>query len=50
MRELFSRIQVRPTADGKVTFEAPAEAATALAAVFQGMARMLSGISRSAPR
>jgi hypothetical protein len=33
-----------------VTFEAPAEAATALAAVFEGMARMLSGISRSAPK
>ncbi len=45
MRELFSRIQVRPGADGKVIFEAPPEAATTLAALFEGMARMLSDVS-----
>jgi hypothetical protein len=46
VRELFSRVQVRPATGGKVVFEAPAEAATALAALFEGMARMLSGTSR----
>ena len=42
VRELFSRIQVRSAPGGKVTFEAPTEAATALAALFEGMARMFS--------
>jgi SNF2 family DNA or RNA helicase len=45
VRELFSRIQVRPSADGKVIFEAPAQAATTLAALFEGMARMLADAS-----
>jgi hypothetical protein len=49
VRELFSHIQVRPASGGKVMFEAPSEAATALAALFEGMARMLSGASPAAP-
>jgi SNF2 family DNA or RNA helicase len=49
VRELFSRIQVRPASGGKVTFEAPSEAAAALAALFEGMARMLSGAPAATP-
>ncbi len=45
VRELFSHVQVRPGADGKVIFEAPAQAATILAAPFEGMARMLCDAS-----
>jgi hypothetical protein len=45
VRELFSRIQIRPGAGGRVIFEAPAQAATTLAALFEGMARMLSDAS-----
>jgi len=48
VRELFSRIQVRPGADGKVILEAPAQAATTLAALFEGMARMLGDASTPA--
>jgi SNF2 family DNA or RNA helicase len=50
VRDLLSRIQIRPSVDGKVIFEAPSEAAATLAALFEGMARMLSHVStRAAP-
>lgn len=39
--ELFASIELRPSANGKVVFEAPPEAAAALAAMFQGMAKLL---------
>ncbi|MBK6847508.1 MAG: DEAD/DEAH box helicase [Proteobacteria bacterium] len=45
---LFSQLHLRPAPDGRVTIEAPAEAATALAAVFAGMARLLAGATPSA--
>ena len=42
IRDLFSSIEIRPGPDGRVTFEAPAEAAAALAAMFEGMAKLFS--------
>ena len=45
VREIFSHIQVRPASGGKVTFEATSEAATALAALLEGVARMFSAAS-----
>jgi len=47
VRALFSRVQIRPGADGKVILEAPADATATLAALFEGMARMLSDASTS---
>ncbi|MHB1844321.1 MAG: DEAD/DEAH box helicase [Deltaproteobacteria bacterium] len=41
IRGLFSRLDVRPGPAGRVTFEAPPEVAASLAALFEGMARML---------
>ncbi|MHB8875747.1 MAG: DEAD/DEAH box helicase [Myxococcaceae bacterium] len=42
LQSLFSRVEVRPAGPGRVTIEAPIEAAAALAALFQGAAKMLS--------
>jgi len=42
--ELFKQIQIRPAASGTVVIEAPVEAASSLAAIFEGMARMLSAL------
>jgi SNF2 family DNA or RNA helicase len=42
VRDLFSRIEIRSGEQGKVIFEAPPQAAATLAALFEGMARMLS--------
>jgi hypothetical protein len=42
VRDLFSRIEIRSGEHGKVIFEAPPQAAATLAALFEGMARMLS--------
>ncbi len=39
---LFQSIQIKPGPDGRVILEAPAEAAATLAAVFEGMAKMLT--------
>ncbi|MBI3269031.1 MAG: DEAD/DEAH box helicase [Planctomycetes bacterium] len=41
VRRLFSRLSVKPTPSGGISIEAPPEAASALAALFEGMARML---------
>ncbi|AMV36198.1 DEAD/DEAH box helicase [Planctomyces sp. SH-PL62] len=43
VRRLFSRLRVRRGEDGGVVIEAPAEAATSLGALFEGMAAMLRG-------
>ena len=43
LRELFSQLEVRPTAKGGIALEAPPEAASTLAALFEGLARMLKG-------
>jgi hypothetical protein len=45
VRDLFSRIEIRPGEHGKVIIEAPPQAAATLAALFEGMARMLSDAS-----
>ncbi len=39
---LFAQLEVRPGKDGRVVFEAPAEVAASLAALFSGMAQMLA--------
>ncbi|MBV8231781.1 MAG: hypothetical protein JO329_17495, partial [Planctomycetaceae bacterium] len=46
VRQLFSRLQVRREVDGRVVIEAPAEAASTLSALFEGMAALLQSISR----
>jgi hypothetical protein len=43
VRELFSRLSVRRTEGGGVAIEAPPEAAAELAALFEGMARLIAG-------
>ena len=49
LMELFSSLRITPAADGRVSIEAAPEAAASLAAVFQGLARMLGAASGSAP-
>ena len=44
VRELFSQLQVRREASGKVVIEAPAEAASTLGALFEGMAVLLQSL------
>jgi hypothetical protein len=46
VRHLFSQLQIRREADGKVVIEAPAEAASALSALFEGMAALLQSAVR----
>ena len=47
---LFAQLEINTTADGGVTIKAPPQAATSLAALFDGMARMLAAsASRSGP-
>ncbi len=41
VREFFSQLQVRREPSGKVVIEAPAEAASTLGALFEGMAALL---------
>lgn len=41
VRRLFSRLSIRAAEDGGVRIEAPADAASALAALFEGMASLL---------
>ena len=41
IRGLFSRLEIRPSPSGGVTFEAPPEVAASLAALFEGLARTL---------
>ncbi|HYD50931.1 MAG TPA: DEAD/DEAH box helicase [Terriglobales bacterium] len=45
--DLFSRLQVSVTADGGIAIAAPPEAASSLAALFEGMARLLRSQSLS---
>jgi len=41
VRRLFDRLQIRRETDGRVVIEAPAEAASELSALFEGMAALL---------
>jgi hypothetical protein len=50
IRQLFSKLQIRRGGDGQVVIEAPAEAASALSALFEGMAALLQSASRSEGR
>jgi hypothetical protein len=43
LKALFSRLRVRPAEGGGISIEAPPEAASTLAALFEGMAKMLQG-------
>jgi superfamily II DNA or RNA helicase len=45
VRRLFAQLQIRREGDGKVVIEAPAEAASALSALFEGMAALLQSVS-----
>ena len=47
VRQLFSQLQVRREADGRVVIEAPAEAASTLGALFEGMAALLQSASQA---
>ena len=47
VRRLFSQLQIRREADGRVVLEAPPEAASALGALFEGMAALLQSASRN---
>jgi hypothetical protein len=46
VKQLFSPLQVRRNQGGSVTIEAPAEAASTLSALFEGMAALLQAASR----
>ncbi len=46
VRRLFSRLKISREADGRVILEAPPEAASALGALFEGMAALLQSASR----
>ena len=46
VRRLFSRLSIRQEADGRVILEAPPEAASALGALFEGMAALLRSAAR----
>ena len=46
VREFFSQLQVRREASGKVVIEAPAEAASTLGALFEGMAALLQSVAK----
>jgi hypothetical protein len=45
VRGLFSQLQVRREPSGKVIIEAPAEAASALSALFEGLASLIQSVS-----
>ena len=47
VRRLFSRLQIRRESDGRVILEAPPEAASALGALFEGMAALLKSASKA---
>ncbi len=46
VRELFAQLQVRRGAGGRILIEAPADAATTLGALFEGMAALLQSAAR----
>jgi hypothetical protein len=43
VRQIFSQLEIQPTPGGGIRIEAPAEAASALVALFEGLARALRG-------
>jgi superfamily II DNA or RNA helicase len=45
VRGLFSQLQVRREPNGKVVIEAPAEAASALSALFEGLASLIQSVA-----
>ena len=45
VREFFSQLQVRRAPSGNVVIEAPAEAASTLGALFEGMAALLQSVA-----
>jgi SNF2-related domain/Helicase conserved C-terminal domain len=47
VRRLFSKLTIRKESDGRVVLEAPPEAASALGALFEGMAALLQSASRT---
>ena len=47
VRQLFSQLQIRREVDGRVIIEAPAEAASTLGALFEGMAALLQSMTTS---
>jgi hypothetical protein len=49
VRDFFAKLSVRREPDGKVVIEAPAEAASNLAALFEGMAALMTAVSQSKP-
>jgi superfamily II DNA or RNA helicase len=49
VRNLFSQLQIRREPDGRMILEAPAEAASALAALFEGMAALMHSASSADP-
>ncbi len=49
VRRLFSRLQIRREVDGRVIIEAPAEAASELGALFEGMAALMRSVADSGP-
>jgi superfamily II DNA or RNA helicase len=47
VKDLFSQLQVRRAAKGGVVIEAPAEAASTLGALFEGMAALLQSVAQT---
>jgi superfamily II DNA or RNA helicase len=50
VRRLFSQLQIRREADGRVILEAPPEAASALGALFEGMAALMQSAAKPKDR
>ena len=46
VRQFFGQLQVRRADNGRVVIEAPAEAASTLGALFEGMAALLQSLSQ----
>ena len=46
VREFFSQLRVRREVSGNVVIEAPAEAASTLGALFEGMAALLQSVAK----
>jgi superfamily II DNA or RNA helicase len=49
VKKLFGQLQVRRSDRGNVVIEAPAEAASTLGALFEGMAALLQAVAQEAP-
>jgi hypothetical protein len=50
VRQFFGQLQVRRADNGRVVIEAPAEAASTLGALFEGMAALLQSLSQTPPK